>query len=95
MNILHISTGDILREAVKDETDLGIKAKEYMDKGELVPETIMVGLIKDVLGSDKAKNGFILDGFPRTAHQAEILQPILFIIHNSDAAIANPPFEQS
>ena len=87
LNILHISTGDILREAVKDETDLGIKAKEYMDKGELVPETIMVGLIKDVLGSDKAKNGFILDGFPRTAHQAEILQPILDELFDDEIAL--------
>ncbi len=69
----HISTGDILREAVKKGTPLGIKAKEYMDKGELVPDDVMVGLIREVL----PKDNFILDGFPRTLPQAEALERML------------------
>lgn len=77
LNIAHISTGDILRTAIKEKTELGMKAKLTMDKGELVPDEIMVELIHEVLGSEKCKEGFILDGFPRTVHQAEILQPII------------------
>ncbi len=77
LDIPHISTGDILREATSNKTELGLKAKDYMDKGELVPDDIMVGLIEEVLKNDKCQNGFILDGFPRTVHQAEILQPIV------------------
>lgn len=76
LNIPHISTGDILREAVKNQTELGLKAKSYMDKGELVPDDIMIGIIKEVLSSEKCKNGFILDGFPRTLAQAEALDKI-------------------
>jgi adenylate kinase len=76
LNIPHISTGDILREAIKNETDLGKKAKEIVQKGDLVPDDIMGGLIKDTLLSDECKNGFILDGFPRTLPQAEILTNI-------------------
>ncbi len=77
LNIPHISTGDILREAIKNETELGKKAKEIVQKGDLVPDEIMGGLIKDRLTSDECKNGFILDGFPRTVKQAEILSDIL------------------
>jgi adenylate kinase len=69
----HISTGDLLREAVANRTELGQKAKEYLDGGDLVPDSIMVGLIREVLGSDRARNGFILDGFPRTVAQANDL----------------------
>jgi adenylate kinase len=72
-SIAHISTGDILREAVKNGTAMGMAAKSYMDKGELVPDEVMIGIIKDVLQSDKCKPGFILDGFPRTIPQAEAL----------------------
>jgi len=71
--VLHISTGDLLREAVANRTELGQKAKEYLDGGDLVPDSIMVGLIREVLGSDRARNGFILDGFPRTVAQANDL----------------------
>ncbi len=74
--IPHISTGDMLREAVKNQTELGLKAKSYMDKGELVPDDVMIGIIKEVLSSEKCKNGFILDGFPRTIPQAEALDRI-------------------
>ena len=73
LNIPHISTGDILRLAVKEQTPLGIKAQEAMNKGELVSDDIMIGIIEDTLASDKCKNGFILDGFPRTHAQAHVL----------------------
>jgi len=70
LNIPHISTGDILRQAVKDQTPLGKKAKEVMNRGELVSDEIMIGIIKDALQQERCKNGFILDGFPRTLAQA-------------------------
>lgn len=75
-NIPHISTGDILRKAVRDKTELGLKAAEIMNRGELVPDEIMIGIIKEVLKSDQCKNGFILDGFPRTTVQAEALDKL-------------------
>lgn len=75
--INHISTGDILREAVKNETPLGLKVKEITSKGELVPDEIMADLIKETLNSDDNKKGFILDGFPRTVEQAKLLEKIL------------------
>jgi adenylate kinase len=73
LNIPHISTGDILRKAVKDQTELGKRAGELMSQGELVPDDLMIGMIKEVLTSEECKNGFILDGFPRTKVQAEAL----------------------
>ncbi len=72
-NLPFISVGDILRANVKEGTELGVKAKEYMDKGELLPDELVVGLIMDRLDEDDAKDGFILDGFPRTVGQAEAL----------------------
>jgi adenylate kinase len=69
----YIATGDILREAVKTGTDLGRKAKEYMDKGELVPDEIIIGVILEKVQASQAADGFILDGFPRTIAQAEAL----------------------
>lgn len=72
-NIPAISTGNILREALKNGTDMGLKAKEYMEAGKLVPDDVLIGIIKDRLAEDDAKNGFILDGFPRTIPQAEAL----------------------
>lgn len=69
-----ISTGNILRAAVKDSTELGLKAKSYMDAGQLVPDEIIVGIIKDRLKDDDCKKGFILDGFPRTIPQAQALE---------------------
>jgi adenylate kinase len=72
----HISTGEILRESLKQGTELGLKAKSFMDKGELVPDDVMIGLIKEVLKSDRCKAGFILDGFPRTIPQAEELKKL-------------------
>ncbi len=74
LNIPHISTGDILRDAVKEKTPLGIKAHEVMSRGELVPDDIMIGIINDTLNQSRCKNGFILDGFPRTLPQAKELE---------------------
>ncbi|WP_448903724.1 adenylate kinase [Eubacterium sp.] len=72
-NIPAISTGNILRAAVKDGTEMGLKAKSYMDAGQLVPDEVVIGIIKDRLNDDDCKNGFILDGFPRTIPQAQAL----------------------
>ncbi|ADQ05014.1 adenylate kinase [Caldicellulosiruptor owensensis OL] len=76
-SIPHISTGDILRENVKNETELGKKAKEYMDKGLLVPDEIVIEIVKDRIAKEDCKNGFLLDGFPRTIAQAEALDRVL------------------
>jgi adenylate kinase len=69
----YYATGDILRAAVRDETDLGREAKQYMDRGDLVPDEVMIGIIAERVESDEAADGFILDGFPRTHAQAEAL----------------------
>jgi len=74
--IPHISTGDLLREAVKNNTEAGIEAKEYMDKGQFVPDEIIVRLLKERLEQDDTKKGILLDGFPRTIRQAELLDEI-------------------
>jgi len=76
LGIPHISTGDMFRENIKNKTELGKKAKEYIDKGELVPDEITIEMLKQRLEQDDAKNGFILDGFPRTTTQAEALDKI-------------------
>ena len=73
LNIPTISTGNIIREALKSGTELGMKAKEYMDSGRLVPDEVVIGIIRDRLAQDDCQNGFILDGFPRTIPQAEAL----------------------
>lgn len=75
--IPHISTGDAFRSAVKQGTALGIKAKEYMDAGLLVPDEITIGVVRERLQADDCKNGFMLDGFPRTISQAEALDEIV------------------
>jgi adenylate kinase len=75
--IPQISTGDILRAAVKEGTEMGRKAKEYMDAGKLVPDAVVIGIIKDRLAQPDCKKGFILDGFPRTVPQAEALDKVL------------------
>ncbi|HIH86901.1 MAG TPA: adenylate kinase [Methanosarcinales archaeon] len=74
--ILHISTGDILRENVSNNTELGQKAKGYMDKGELVPDSVLIDIIRDRLSRPDTDNGFLLDGYPRTIPQAEALDNI-------------------
>jgi adenylate kinase len=73
LHLPYYATGDILRAAVRDETELGRSAKQYMDSGDLVPDEVIVGVIVEALDSDAARDGFILDGFPRTTPQAEAL----------------------
>lgn len=71
--LAHISTGDLLRAAVAAQSELGVKAKSYMDAGQLVPDDLVIGLVKERLAQDDAQKGFILDGFPRTTAQAQEL----------------------
>lgn len=72
--IVHLSTGDMLRSSVRDQTELGVKAKGFMDRGELVPDDLIVSMIEDLLKKGVLSDGFILDGFPRTIPQAEALK---------------------
>lgn len=81
LNIPQIATGDMLREAVAGGTPLGIQAKEIMSSGKLVPDDVMIGIIRDVLQSPRCAQGFILDGFPRTLPQAEALTSLLEALH--------------
>jgi len=81
--IPQISTGDILRAAISEKTDMGMEAKGFMEKGKLVPDSTIIGIIKDRLTKDDCKNGFILDGFPRTLPQAQALEKLM-----SDAGIS-------
>lgn len=87
--IPHISTGDMFRKAIKDETDLGKEAKSYMDRGELVPDEVTVGIVKDRISEDDAKKGFLLDGFPRTIEQAEALSNIMKELDREIDAVIN------
>ncbi len=73
LGIPQISTGDMLRQAMKAETEMGLAAKRYIEAGELVPDEVVIGIVKDRLAADDCKNGYILDGFPRTVKQAEAL----------------------
>lgn len=87
--IPHISTGDMFRSAIKEGTELGSKAKSFMDQGALVPDEVTIGIVRERLGKDDCKNGYLLDGFPRTLQQAEALEdlltdlnaPIDYVIH--------------
>ncbi|HGH0786628.1 TPA: adenylate kinase [Staphylococcus pseudintermedius] len=87
--IPHISTGDMFRKAIKDETELGKEAKSYMDRGELVPDEVTVGIVKERISEDDAKKGFLLDGFPRTIEQAEALNLILEELGRTIDAVVN------
>ncbi len=89
LNIPHISTGDILRQAVKDRTELGKKAQEIMNRGDLVPDDIMIGIIEDRLHKFDCENGFILDGFPRTVNQAIALDKLLDEMNIKNAKVIN------
>jgi adenylate kinase len=76
-NVPHISTGDMFRAAVKEQTPMGLEAKSYMDQGLLVPDHVVIGIVKERLGKDDCNAGFLLDGFPRTVAQAEALDETL------------------
>lgn len=95
LSIPAISTGNIIREALAKGTEMGIKAKSYIDAGRLVPDDVVIGIIKERLAKDDCKNGFILDGFPRTIPQAEALDAMGVVIDRvidievSDKAIVN------
>lgn len=80
LNIPAISTGNIIREALAQGTEMGLKAKSFMDAGQLVPDDVVIGIIKERLAKDDCVNGFILDGFPRTIPQAEALDAMGVII---------------
>ena len=80
LHIPAISTGNIIREALKSGTEMGLRAKSYMDEGKLVPDEVVIGIIQERLAKDDCKNGFILDGFPRTIPQAEALDVMGVVI---------------
>ena len=80
LKIPAISTGNILREAVKNGTELGLKAKEYMESGNLVPDEVVIGLLKERIAQPDCENGYVLDGFPRTVPQAEALDAMGVVI---------------
>jgi len=88
-SIPHISTGDILRAAVAQQTELGQKAQGYMDKGELVPDQLILDLVRDRLSQEDVKGGWILDGFPRTVNQATFLDSLLQEIHQACNRVIN------
>ena len=75
-DLIHISTGDMFREAIKENTPLGALASSYINKGDLVPDDVTIGIVKERLAKEDCKNGFLLDGFPRTIAQAEALSKI-------------------
>ncbi len=89
LNIPHISTGDILRQAVHDKTPLGIKAQKIMNAGELVSDDIMVGIIRDTIEQQRCKQGFILDGFPRTLAQAKAFDLLLHELNITNVYLIN------
>jgi adenylate kinase len=87
LRLPYYATGDILRAAVRDETELGRSAKEYMDRGDLVPDDVIVGVIAEALDSEQARDGFLLDGFPRTTPQAEALDAKLAELDRAVSAV--------
>ncbi|MBW6469896.1 MAG: adenylate kinase [Methanosarcinaceae archaeon] len=88
-NIPHISTGDILRANVRDGTELGLEAKGYMDKGKLVPDEVLIGIIKNRLSESDCESGYLLDGYPRTIPQADALTAILEELRKSLDIVLN------
>ncbi|KXB92248.1 adenylate kinase [Megasphaera hutchinsoni] len=87
--ISQISTGDMFRAAVKEQTPLGLEAQKYMDNGQLVPDAVTVGIVKERLAKEDCKKGFILDGFPRTTSQAVSLDAILRDLHITLNGVVN------
>lgn len=93
-NIPHISTGDMFRAAMKNNTELGRKAKYFMDNGDLVPDEVTNGIVRERLSEDDAKDGFLLDGFPRTVEQAQELENILSDLGTELDAVINIDVEK-
>ncbi len=89
LDIPHISTGDMFRKAISDRTQLGAKAKEYMDAGKLVPDEVTVGIVKERLQEPDCQQGFLLDGFPRTVAQAEALDEIMVALGQKIDAVVD------
>ncbi|QOR66789.1 adenylate kinase [Cytobacillus suaedae] len=94
-SIPHISTGDMFRAAIKEGTPLGIKAKSYMDQGNLVPDEVTIGIVRERLSKDDCKTGFLLDGFPRTVAQADALEGMLTELGKSIDYVINIDVDQS
>ncbi|MBE6136431.1 MAG: adenylate kinase [Erysipelotrichaceae bacterium] len=88
-NLTHISTGDMFREAIKEGTELGKLAKSYLDSGNLVPDEVTIGLVKERLSKEDCANGFLLDGFPRTLGQAQALKEISKEINRPVEVVVN------
>lgn len=88
-NLPHISTGDMLRAAIANQTELGMTAKRYMDKGNLVPDDVTIGIVKERLSEPDCKDGFLLDGFPRTVAQAKALDEIMVGLTKSIEHVIN------
>lgn len=92
--IPHISTGDMFRAAIKDGTELGLKAKSFMDQGHLVPDEVTIGIVRERLAKDDCQNGFLLDGFPRTVAQAEALEETLKLMNRKLDFVLNIHVDQ-
>ncbi|KPB03601.1 MULTISPECIES: adenylate kinase [unclassified Bacillus (in: firmicutes)] len=94
-NIPHISTGDMFRAAMKEETELGMKAKSFMDQGQLVPDEVTIGIVRERLEKEDCKDGFLLDGFPRTVPQADALEQMLEELGRKIDFVINVNVDQS
>ncbi|MDD9792316.1 adenylate kinase [Priestia megaterium] len=94
-DIPHISTGDMFRAAIKEGTQLGLKAKSYMDQGNLVPDEVTIGIVRERLNKQDCENGFLLDGFPRTVAQAEALETITKELNKQIDYVINIDVDQS
>lgn len=92
--IPHISTGDMFRAAIKEGTELGLKAKSFMDEGALVPDEVTIGIVRERLSKPDCENGFLLDGFPRTVPQAEALDVLLADLNKDVEHVLNIQVEQ-
>jgi adenylate kinase len=93
--ILHISTGDIFRQAMQQETEMGLKAKGYMEAGQLVPDEVTIGIVRERLAQPDCQKGFLLDGFPRTVAQAEALKEMLLNLNKVLDAVINIEVDRS
>lgn len=93
--IPHISTGDMFRAAMKEGTELGLKAKAFMDEGALVPDEVTIGIVRERLSKEDCENGFLLDGFPRTVPQAEALESMLDGLNKKIDYVLNIDVDQS